>query len=100
MDCICVEYGSTFPKLTKDLLENEADVYHGALIALRVKELTKHSAGFKKISKITNDGSKIKFVIIHTKEEALEAIESLNEDIKKYNEKFGKEVSTVSLIED
>ena len=100
MDCICVEYGSTFPKLTKDLLENEADVYYGALIALRVKELTKCSAGLKKISKATKNGTKIKFAIIHTKEEALKAIEVLNEDIKKYNEKFGKKISTVSLIED
>lgn len=99
MKCICVEYGMELTKLTKELLENNAELYHGALLALRVKELQDQSAGIKKLRKATKTGTKITFKIIHTKEEALEAIEALNEDIKEYNTRFNKKLSTVSLVE-
>ncbi|WP_317312300.1 hypothetical protein [Clostridium thermobutyricum] len=100
MDCVCVEYGTTYSKLTKELLEDKPDIYYGALIALRIKELESHSGYIKKIGKATKNGTKIKFSVASSREEALKVIEDINESIKEFNSKFNKTISTISLVED
>ncbi|ENZ01666.1 hypothetical protein HMPREF1092_00900 [Clostridium thermobutyricum] len=100
MDCVCIEYGARYSKLTKELLDTKPDIYYRALIALRIKELERHSGYIKKIDKAKKNGTKIKFSVASSKEEALKAIEDINKSIKEVNSKFNKKISTISLVED